>query len=55
MKYRFSVEAYFIKEIEVEAESEDEAYEKAHEMAYAVTYGPEDEAGCDREILLLDY
>ena len=53
-KYRFSVEAYFVKEIEVEAESEDEAYEKAESMACEVTYGPEDESVCDREILLLD-
>ena len=54
MKYHFTVETAFIKEIEIEAANEQEAYDKAYEAAYSVTFEPSDEAGYDREINLLD-
>lgn len=54
MKYRFIVEAIFLKEIEVEADSRDEAFEKADSMIGDVTYAPEDESNFDRELFLLD-
>ncbi len=53
-KYRFAVEAIFTKEIEVEAESKQEAFEKADAMIADVTYTPEDESNCDRDLFLLN-